>query len=607
MWAFARDNPELHDWIEIVADILPTASQPNLTSPSIAYGRVGQPFAYQATATHSPSSFEVRNELPEGLAFNTESGWINGTPLSPGIRTVVLAAQNANGFGNPFEVTLVIQAAAGTPVISGGIAATMVNGGASIRAPQAETLAAVGRVGEMFSFTLAASESPERYLATGLPEGLAINETTGEIAGVPVRPGVFDIPVSAVNAAGEGTTAILKLTVSAAVGTPVITSALSATGQVGAAFLHTLTSSPASLGFTARNLPDGLVLDPETGVISGNPEAPGTFMVEVAGTNSIGTGDVSVLSIVIGGAAGTPVITSPAVVSGTAGEPFSFQLTATGTPDSFHVSNIPFGLAIDPATGLISGNPVSAGILTIQVWAENASGEGVSNELRFEIAAPAASPVITTPAMIEMVAGSPMSHQFAASNSPASFNHGQLPEGLAMNPLSGMLSGSVDVAGEYPIAVSANNGAGTGPQQLFVLRVHSRLSFRGWSLTHELPDGLDGPLDKPFGDGVCNLHRFAFALAPGGGDLLGLPKAVIVVGPGGQRYFAVEFTRRRNLEGVGFELRASDHVGGFSAIPAIEEFVGIIDDDRERIRMRAPEPITDRGRRFMTVAVELSP
>ena len=43
---------------------------------------------------------------------------------------------------------------------------------------------------------------------SGLPSGLSINQMTGEITGLPIEVGVFDLNVSAFNLAGEGQTTI---------------------------------------------------------------------------------------------------------------------------------------------------------------------------------------------------------------------------------------------------------------------------------------------------------------------------------------------------------------------------------------------------------------
>lgn len=73
---------------------------------------------------------------------------------------------------------------------------------------------------------------------------------------------------------------------------------------------------------------------------------------------------------------GQPFITSPAVAGGTFGLPFSYGITAGNTPTSFSATGLPAGLTVDPATGVISGNPAETGTFNVVVGATNIAGTG---------------------------------------------------------------------------------------------------------------------------------------------------------------------------------------------------------------------------------------
>jgi LPXTG-motif cell wall-anchored protein len=72
-----------------------------------------------------------------------------------------------------------------------------------------------------------------------------------------------------------------------------------------------------------------------------------------------------------------PAITSGSPITAVVGQPYSFAITATGTPSpTFAVSGgtMPTGLALNSTTGLVSGTPSSAEKSSFTVTASNATG-----------------------------------------------------------------------------------------------------------------------------------------------------------------------------------------------------------------------------------------
>jgi hypothetical protein len=76
------------------------------------------------------------------------------------------------------------------------------NGASAAPAIITSALSAVAFLGQPFSFTVTAANSPQQFTATGLPPGLAFNSANGFINGTPTLAGNYQVLLTATNAAG---------------------------------------------------------------------------------------------------------------------------------------------------------------------------------------------------------------------------------------------------------------------------------------------------------------------------------------------------------------------------------------------------------------------
>lgn len=163
-------------------------------------GVVGVPFTYRFQVGNAPTSFTVIN-LPPGLVFDTSTGVISGTPTQANTTFVNMTARNDYGRGE--AVLMIVIAPAGTTPPT---AAPVITSAGTASGTVGTALAA---------YTIAASNQPTSYGATGLPPGLTVNTSTGTITGTPTTAGTFTATLSATNGFGT-TTASLTMTIAAA-------------------------------------------------------------------------------------------------------------------------------------------------------------------------------------------------------------------------------------------------------------------------------------------------------------------------------------------------------------------------------------------------------
>lgn len=157
--------------------------------------------------------------------------------------------------GAVYSVTLGYRDGAGNAAAT----TTQVNFTCDLSAPAiTSALALGGTYGAELTYTITAGGDPVAYGASGLPSGLSVNGSTGEISGSPSSTGVFDVELSATDAAGNTGTATLALTIGKAAQTITFaevgekattagTFALEATASSGLAVSFERVSGPASV------------------------------------------------------------------------------------------------------------------------------------------------------------------------------------------------------------------------------------------------------------------------------------------------------------------------------------------------------------------------
>lgn len=155
-----------------------------------------------------------------------------------------------------------------------------------------------------------------------------------------------------------------------------------------------------------------------------------------------------------------PAITSGAFSAAEQLVPFSYTMTATGSPaPTLSMTGLPTGLSFDPATGIISGAPGVPGTFAVTMTASNgvAPDAVVTQNLNVTAAI-----FITSPAPPNGTVGVPYSYTLTGTG-PGTLNWTvgattPLPPALTLGSASGLLSGIPNAAGNYTVHILVDNG-----------------------------------------------------------------------------------------------------------------------------------------------------
>lgn len=148
-----------------------------------------------------------------------------------------------------------------------------------------------GTVGVSYSSSLQASDGNNvlsgTWSASGMPSGLSIDSTTGTISGTPEVAGSCTVSVTFSSSANVTATKDFTLTIIENTPALQITTTTLGTGVVGQAYTFPMQVSGSNGGiWVGENLPAGLALHEQTGVISGTPTVEGTYTVKVTYTDT---------------------------------------------------------------------------------------------------------------------------------------------------------------------------------------------------------------------------------------------------------------------------------------------------------------------------------
>jgi large repetitive protein len=425
-----------------------TATQIVITTQSLAPAEQGAPYSQALAASGGTGQYRWSisdGALPAGLALDP-AGRIAGTPTGTGSSFTLQVTDTA---GATASKTFTLDVA-GAPTFSSPAALPS------------------GALGASYSTFLAVSggQSPYTFtLATGaLPPGLTLNATNGEIAGKPSQAGNFTFTVQARDAAGAVTRSDVTITIAA--GLTITTAPVLPAASLALAYQASLAASggapPYTWSATAGSLPAGVTLHSD-GKLDGTPTAAGAFSFTATVTDANGASASKDFTLTV--AAGLTITTAPQLPPAVPGAAYSATLAAAGgrAPYTWGVSagSLPAGLTLNSGTGVLSGTTNALG--TFNFTATVTDGANLTAQKAFTLTV-APGLTLTGPAALpNAVAGAPYSFTLTASGGQQPYSwrvsNGALPDGLALNSATGVISGTPTAGGTFNFTVEVADAA----------------------------------------------------------------------------------------------------------------------------------------------------
>ena len=432
----------------------------SVTNPGTHNGAVGDSVALPIQSGGLPSGDSwtyAATGLPSGLSINTSSGQIGGT---------------ITGSANAYSVSVTASDGQGA---SASQSFTWNVSTLSVTNPGTQN----GAVGDSVALPIQSGGLPSgdswTYAATGLPSGLSINTSSGQIGGtITGSANAYSVSVTASD--GQGASASQSFTWN--VSTLSVTNPGTQNGAVGDSVALPIQSGGLPSGdswtYAATGLPSGLSINTSSGQIGGTiTGSANTYSVSVTASDGQGasasqsfTWNVSTLSV-----------TNPGTHNGAVGDSVALPIQSGGLPSgdswTYAATGLPSGLSINTSSGQIGGTITgSANAYSVSVTASDGQGASASQSFTWNVSTLS----VTNPGTHNGAVGDSVALPIQSGGLPSgdswTYAATGLPSGLSINTSSGQIGGTITgSANAYSVSVTASDGQGASASQSFTWNV----------------------------------------------------------------------------------------------------------------------------------------
>ncbi|GAA4605887.1 hypothetical protein GCM10023107_73800 [Actinoplanes octamycinicus] len=347
---------------------------------------------------------------------------------------------------------------------AGGSGDPVFSSGAVTLTAVADQVTTLGSAIAPLPFSATGGAQPYTWSVTGLPNGLTFDPATTSVTGTPTSAGNSTVTVTVTDALGTKAKDTFLWTV-------VTKLALAKIADQGTTQGRSVTLSPSAAGGTtpytwsATGLPHGLSIDSGTGAITGTPDTLGASTVTVTVTDARKQSAKVSFVWTIYSAPKLAVPPKQDTYIDTAAVPLQMVVTDGVGPYTWTATSLRAGMSIGSSTGVISGTPLALGTSHVVVTVTDSRGESASVTFDWSINKAQQLYDSTT---TQLIVANPSLYTWSAVN---------LPPGLSINSLTGLVSGTPTTVGTWDIQILLTDAGGTVKKVPFKWTIFAPLSI----------------------------------------------------------------------------------------------------------------------------------
>jgi RHS repeat-associated protein len=456
----------------------PVISTPAPTAPAL----VGRPYRYHFRAQDAEDdtlTFQLTT-APAGMTVDPVTGVLSWTPTAAqvGAQAVTLTVLDSRGLGTrlPFTVTTRLDAPDDPPTV--------------LSTPRTAL-----RLGNTYLYQVAAADpnnDPLTYALVTPPAGMSV-DANGLVSWQPDPSQQGAHPIQLRVSDGRGGTASQDFTLRVVTSDinlpPAITSTPPGTATVGRPFAYDLTGSDPEgdpLFWGLDEAPAGMSLDAARGTLRWTPTGDqiGSAEVVVRAVDGLGASSTQTFTVVVRGVDLPPAVVSTPPTQGFVGQAYFYAVRADD-PESdkltFALTTRPAGMAINPATGLITWTPadVQTGLNNVAVLVSDGQGGTATQTYTVVVTAPInRPPAISTAPVTDALVGLAYRYGVGATDPEGdalTFALPAAPTGMSIDPSTGAVTWTptASQAGSQRVLLAVTDAAGNVAGQVYTVHVQA--------------------------------------------------------------------------------------------------------------------------------------